>query len=186
MKKILVLSILGLAATAASSYGQGGIVFNNGPAGGPYVPIVWDDGASSLLGRPSPVGGVRSTDPVTITLWYALQGQSLTPHNSVVWNSGFESSGFYGYYTVQADLAGWSAGQTWEFQLRAAGPNGVSGQSVVWTENANILFTGGVPAGPPGQSVNRIGFTVFVPEPSTFALLGLGALALVNYRRRNA
>ena len=185
MKKALVSSILGLAATVAS-YGQGGINFANfDVATATYNPILWDAGASSVVGR-TPPGGVRSTDPVTITLWYALQGQPLAPHNAVQWNSGYESGGYYGYYTVGALLTGWSAGQTWEFQLRAAGPNGATGQSVVWTENANIVNMNATPPPLPGNSQNFIGFTVFVPEPSTFALLGLGALALVNYRRRNA
>ena len=185
MKKVLVLSILGLAATAASSYAQGGINFANFNTGGPYNPIVWDDSAAALLGRPTP-GGVRSTDPVTITLWYALQGNALQAGPTVTWNAGYESGGFYGYYTASAVLNGWAAGQTWEFQLRAAGPAGVNGQSVVWTENANINNIGGIPPGLPGTSQNFIGFTVFVPEPSSFALIGLGALAFVNYRRRHA
>lgn len=183
MKKKLVLTLLGLAATAVSSYGQGGIVFNNGPAGGPYVPIVW--GSQPAAGHVAG-DGLRSTDGVAVTLWFGLDGGPLSAGPQVVWNSGFEASGYYGYYTVQATLNSWVAGQTWDFQLVATGPGGISGQSAVWTENANIAFIGGIPPGPPGNSVNRIGFTVNVPEPSTFALLGLGALALVNYRRRNA
>jgi len=177
MKKKLVLTILGLGAAAATSYGQGGIVFNNGPAGGPYNPITWGAGHAP--------GGVRSTDGVTVTLWFAPDGQPLVAGPTVTWNGGYEGIGYYGYYTVQATLNGWAAGQTWDFQLKASGSGGISGQSVVWLENANIANIGGTPAGPPGNSANAIGFVVNVPEPTTFALLGLGALAFVNYRRRS-
>lgn len=188
MKKKLVLTVLGLAVTATASYGQGGIVFNNGPNGGPYAPILWD----STVGGGLAGTGVRSTQGVIVTIWFGegagLLANQLTAGPQIVWNSGFEGGGFYGYYTANVTLPTWTAGDTFTFQLRASGSSvagPATGASVLWEENANIKSVGGTPAGTPGTSANVIGFTVAVPEPSTFALAGLGALALV-FRRRNS
>ena len=187
MKRSILFGILGVTALAAvTAHGQGGIYFANFDAAtATYNPIVWDPSASVYLGR-SPAGGVRSTDPVTITLWYCLQGQPMQAGPTVNWNAGYETQGFYGYYTVQAVLPGWSAGQTWEFQLRAVGPSGIYGQSIVWQENANINDIGGIPPGLPGMSQNFIGFGMWIPEPSTFALSGFGLAGLWLFRRRNS
>jgi hypothetical protein len=187
MKKRVVLTILGMAAAATTAFGQGGIVFNNGPAGGPYNPILWGAGG--------PVGeGVRSSQSVNVQIWFG-EGAGLTPAEltnfvPLTWNTGYEGIGFYGYYDTTVTLPQWSPGETYTFQLRASGDttfgtiDPVSSRSVLWQEMANIGNIGGNPPGLPGNSQNRIGFTVIIPEPSTFALAGLGALALL-FRRRS-
>lgn len=191
MKKSVVLAILGMAAAATTAYGQGGIIFNNGPAGGPYNPIIW--GAGGPEGE-----GVGSMHNVTVEIWFGegagLTEDQLTGFVPIVWNAGFEGAGFYGYYDTQVVLPDWSPGETYTFQIRASGDSvfgpvdPIASRSILWEENENIgnlapVVPGG-PPGLPGNSQNRIGFTVVIPEPSSFALAGLGALALM-FRRRS-
>ena len=187
MKRYILSAVLGI--TTLTAFGQGGIVFNNGPSGGPYNPIIW----GGLT--PAPGQGVKSTDGAVITLWYgegALNEALLVPGPVVTWNSGFEAGGYYGYYTVQVTLPTWNPGDVFTFQLRASGnsiygtiPDAPYTRSIVWTENANIAFIGGVPSGPPGMSQNSIGFAIGAPEPSTFALSSIGLAGLWLFRRRN-
>lgn len=187
MKRSVVMAVLGLAAVAATSaYGQGGINIGNYQA--PFNPVVWD--ATSGGGR------VHSSDGVQLSLWWG-QGAGLTTDQlsfgvALPWKTDSEGLGYFGYYQLtQATLPGWAAGQTWTFQVRASG-NSVRGavdtglsRSQLWAESANIAFVGGTPPGLPGNSTQSIGVTVFVPEPTTFALAGLGGAALMIFRRRS-
>jgi hypothetical protein len=193
MKRSLVITILGLsavAATTATSFGQGGI--DIGSYRGTFNETVWGPGQGPRAGQ-----AVLAAEGVQLQLWYGegagLTDAQLTLNVPLNWNSGSESAGYGGYYgPIVAVLPGWSTGETWSFQVRALGvsPYGAidpqASRSVIWTENANINDIGGNPPGTPGFSQNSIGFMVFVPEPSTFALAGLGALAaLMNFRRRS-
>ena len=179
MKRYILSAVLGI--TTLTAFGQGGIVFNNGPSGGPYNPIVWFGGQ-----------GVKSTDGVIVTLWYgegALNEAQLVAGPVVEWNVGFESLGYYGYYTVNATLPTWNPGDTFTFQLRATG-NSIYGPlsnfgpyttSIPWTESSNILYVGGNPPGVPGISQNSIGIAI-VPEPTTASLAALGLSGLWFFR----
>jgi hypothetical protein len=188
MKKSLLLGILGLAAVAATnSYGQGGIIIGNYQA--PFNKIVWGPGVATA-GE-----GVRGSHGVDLTLWYGmgnLAADQLNLNIALTWKTDSEGLGYYGYYApVQVNLPGWANGQTWTFQVRASGNsiNGiidtVNSRSALFFENANISSTAGDPPGLPGVSTQSIGLTVVVPEPSTFALVGLGAAALAIARRRS-
>jgi hypothetical protein len=132
-----------------------------------------------------------AAEGVTLTLWYG-EGVLTDPGQLLLssplqWDLGPEGNGYPGYYGPSiVTLPGWSSGETWTFQVRAGGAPGVGGQSILWQEGPNIGDISGNPPGPPGVSQNSIGFMVFIPEPSTFALAGLGALAaLMNFRRRS-
>ncbi len=189
MKKTAVLALLGIAA-ATSAYGQGAIAFDNSqPVGGPYYPVLWDAGTPVVGGS-----GVKSTQGVTVTLWYAegnITDQNLLSAGpQVSWNSGLEGINYFGYYTVVANLPTWAANDVFTFQLRASG-NSTYGpvdtalsRNALWTEQANIG-----PDTSPGISTSypKLGLTVstVIPEPSTFALAGLGAAALLIFRRRD-
>lgn len=62
-------------------------------------------------------------------------------------------------------------------------PNGLFGASPLLVKP---LGAGGTPPSPPADLVGLQGFTLIpVPEPTTWALLGLGAAALWIFRRRN-
>lgn len=192
MKRSVVTTILGLglaAAATTTAFAQGGISIGNYQS--PFNPVVW--GGTS----PTPGARVHSNQGVTLTLFYG-QGNLVDPNllnfsTALNWNTSSEGGGYFGYYgPVTASLPGWSSGQTWTFQVRASGNSTfgnvdtAASRSVLWTESSNINDISGNPPGLPGISANSIGLSVQVPEPSTFALAGLGGLAaLMNFRRRS-
>jgi hypothetical protein len=189
MKRSVMLSVLGLglAAAATTAYGQGQIVIGN--YRGAYNPVVWDASVPDADGR------VSSSEGVNLTLWYgegSLLENQLTTSVALPWNSFAAGNGFIGYYgDLLVNLPDFQSGDVYTFQVRASGSS-VYGpvveslsRSILWTESANIGFVGGTPPGPPGTSANSIGLTVVVPEPSTFALAGIGAAAMLIFRRRN-
>lgn len=200
MKKSVMLSVLGLglATAATTAYGQGAIVISNYQT--VSNPVVWNASNLSQAGLSDADGRVSSTDGVNLTLFWGPGTVSdptlLTQSTALSWNSGGEGNGYFGYYGPnQANISGWTAGSTWSFQVRATGSSikgsgkavdTVNSRSVIWQEQANIHDVSGTPAGSPGISTQSIGFTVLavVPEPSTFALAGLGAAALMVFRRR--
>lgn len=185
MKKSVVIAVLGLAAASTTTaFGQGAI--NIGNYRGSYNPVLWDPSVPD-------VGGARvnASHGVQLTLWYG-EGTgvgALTSSLALTWNTVAQGNGFVGYYdAITVTLPNWSPGDIYSFQVRASGDTQwgpVIGSSEVWQETSNIGNIGGEPPGPPGVSANSIGLSVaIVPEPSSFALLGLGAAGLALLRRR--
>jgi len=134
-------------------------------------------------------------------LWAGPAGSpatALTPVGAIV---NFRTGGFAGYVSVGAaggrTIAGvapgaqatvqvraWAAssGATWA--IASTVPGGIFGSSPLLT-----LATGGVPdpvTGVPSLPSNLVGLQGFqlVPEPATYALFGLGAMALFLRRRK--
>jgi len=187
MKKSVVSALLGLglAAVSTTAFGQGGIIIGNYQ--GAYNAVVWGPGS------PRAGLGVLISEGVQLQLWYgegtltegALTG--LDTHIALPWSAVNEGNGFPGFYAnTLVTLPQWNAGDTYTFQIRATG--GASqppSNSALWFELANIANIGATPPGPPGLSSQSIGFTVNVPEPTTFALAGLGAAAMMIFRRRS-
>lgn len=193
MKKALLAGLFGLA-TIASSYGNGNIIFDNYDCT-PYMPVEY---------RSNHVGVADSN--YHLDLLYALGTQSTTsgmtdlnlsvPINpslmDTLGNRGYISGQFVvipGYvsgpvsFAIEAwDTAGPGGGAT--YALAGENFKGISG---VWQESqleppsnpAN--FFAGLP-GPNGAPLLLIG----IPEPSLFALTGIGAVALMITRRRLA
>ena len=87
-----------------------------------------------------------------------------------------------GGYFINVDqiLPNWVEGDTFTFGYQVITPGwyGV-GVSALWQENANIEPMMNAPL--PSQSV---GMAIGIPEPSTFALVALGAVSLLISRRR--
>jgi hypothetical protein len=182
MKRKLVASILGIAACVASSYGQGTVLFDN------Y--------ANTAFGTQVTVDGTITSDTtIVIGLWVGANAGSLSLLSTtpIFWNTTY-GGGWYsgGNPTIPSTL--FTGSQTVTFQVRGSGgigafAQGVTGSSATWTESpaptgslvlvgnpANEMMNG--PAALLLTSINNI------PEPTTFALLGLGAAGLMFFRRK--
>jgi hypothetical protein len=188
MKKSLVAAIIGLA-TVASTFGQGQILISN-YANAPYNQVYWNPATASVGNQ-----ALLTSQNVTLSIWYGLgtisdanlltQGNVFSIDNtiSVDYDPG-AGHGAGGYYINQTQvIPGWSSGVV-TFQVRASGVSTlglVTGSSALWQE------TPGSTASPAPNSLVSQGFAVtVVPEPSTFALAGLGSAALLIFRRRKA
>jgi hypothetical protein len=183
MKRILVASILGIAA-CASTYGQGTIWFENYTYAGTQVK--W--GASAPAGE---TGLAVSESTVVVGLWANNASQSLAwtllATTPIMTQSG---GGWYQGGTPIIPTTLWNGTQTVTFQLRGSGSAGATAVdtansiSATWQESAAIVGFA-LPAnemanGPAALVVNLVS----VPEPTTLTLAGLGAAALLAYRRR--
>jgi hypothetical protein len=183
MKRTVALTILGVAAvTATSAFGQGAFQFSNYAS--PYVPIVYDAGVPGVGGNL-----VGAGEGVVIEVWAAAG--ALGDDTGLTLLDTANITGFAGY-TDQNQLFTIPAGDfvagTWTVQLRASGLAG--GQAVDTLSSRGplvLLQPADQTVSPPEipQLTRTDGFTVFVPEPTTFALAGLGAAALVIFRRRS-
>lgn len=180
MKKLLIIaSCLGLTSAA---FAQGTLVFAN-LAGGVNAPIT------------NAATGARITSPLYLADLYfsTATGTSTAGLQAAGFNVPFStttSGGGGGYFlggtrSVTGATAGiiaqvrvWNsqAGSTFE-AARAAG--------VDWGVSGTILVTLAIPPATPPPLTGLQPFTVnIIPEPSTFALAGLGAAALLIFRRR--
>jgi len=203
MKKTLALAILGLTA-CATTYGQGVVQFNNYQST-TYQQVKYENNAA--LGAQSGQAVVSPT--VELQLLWALGTFADTTSFNAAANSGvttfinpgfnFNGGGYYG--GGNQTLTGWTAGQTVTFEVlgwETSGANGgatfaaskLKGTSALWQEvgaasaNANGIQPSSNPAkffnvGPPAMSL-----VLTVPEPTVFALAGLGAAALMIVRRK--
>jgi len=176
MKKALVATILGIAASAATSFGQGFINFDNYVNNGSTGAQITFNGQA-----PGPVAGTPIPDNFQAHLWYALGtvadptvGGTLISSSTMNQGTGYFSAGnvaipnyVSGPITFRVTADGTFASTPW------------FGQSATWT----------LPSIATGTSIPGItDFAAFavapVPEPSTFALAGLGSAALLIFRRR--
>jgi hypothetical protein len=180
MKRSLLTAILGVA-TAVTALGQGHILVSN-YINVPYAQIYWANGAEA--GQ-----ALTGTSGVQFQMFYGVGVQSsfgsLTPGltfgiDGVVAYDPSAGHGPGGYFTgVDQILPSWAAGQTYTFGYQVITP-GYSGASALWQEQANIVST----AFSPLNSAS-VGMAVsIVPEPTSLALAGLGAAALLIFRRR--
>ena len=178
MKRVLVASILGLAATAIGTYGQGNIIFSN------YISNNTTQVTWGLTGEP-----VR--DPSVIINLYAGAG-TLTDSSllttflgtAAIFNTLSYGGGWYDGGAVQIPTTVWSGpGATVTFQVRATyGHNPfLIGDSALWQESTAIVSI----SLPPDPFANGPMPLIIVPEPSTMALAGLGAAAMLVFRKRN-
>jgi hypothetical protein len=192
MKRILVASILGIAASVA--YGQGVINFGNYTAGSAFTTQVkW---GIAPLGYST--GDVVNQGVISL---YAGQGiltdstgLSLLATAPIFTTVGY-GGGWYdmatpvqigsGYALIPASI--WSGTQTVTFQVRGTSTVGSEtgiGGSGLWQETP--FSSGGSIAGdsPNAMKFGPLALILDVPEPSTLALAGLGAAGLLFFRKR--
>jgi hypothetical protein len=193
MKRNLLLSIFGVVLAPSFSHGAGYIYISNYGAP-PYSQVLWNPSTPN-------VGNLAVNDPnVQIQVWYGegiiSDPNLLTPGITEVisplldYDPGLgHGAGGYMWMSdrfqnpVQA-LPDWNPGDYYTFQLRATGVSAlgaVTGSSVLWQERGAITLT----------ASSRFSDTVpqlvisLVPEPSMFALAGVGTGLLLVFRRRS-
>mgnify|MGYP003572430121 CR=1 len=180
MKRTVALTILGVAA-ATTAFGQGTIQLDNYSAGASYNQVVWD------------ATGTAVQDPLELQLYYSLTpttdigamtaGITTSIVPGITYDNGF---GPGGYFTGGAQtIAGWDQGarNAVTFTVVPTDPNLLVVGNGFWQEPGSNINDAGSPANALSAfPVLRIGV---VPEPTTFALAGLGAAALLIFRRRD-
>lgn len=208
MKRLLLAACA--LTCAASVFGQGQVVFNNRVVGSIvshiYAPNTINPGLvqqgngtadtaagttdwSSSLGW-VPLDGASGT--YTVQLWGGPDAASLAPVPTTTTMRTGAAAGFVNGVTVAVpNVAGGPGGPGATFQVLAWDNQGgtITSYAAALTRGESTVFSitgplGGGPQLPP----NLTGWTSFniapVPEPSTFALAGLGAAALLIFRRR--
>jgi len=178
MKKLIALAI-GVSLIGVSMYGQGTIDFKN-LATGLNAPIFMPDGTTKV-----PAGSAY-----TVELLAGLTQGSLSP----VATTSFAAAGIFlgGIKTI----TGVAANQLPYFQVRAwdNASGTITSYSAATTKGASLIWQlpATAPLGDPAASPPRpppglqgmTSFNLVVPEPTAFALLALGAGALLIRRRK--
>jgi hypothetical protein len=179
MKKVLVAAILGLA-TVTSVMAQGHVNISNYLTA-PYNQVFWGSG--------TPLQGQALMDAsIQLQIWYGagvvtdastlIPGITFAVNPTLGFNPG-AGHGPGGYYGAQTQVVPTAVNYT--SQIRASGTTAfgpATGASVLW-QSTTISTALPAPTDP-----NSIGFVVNVPEPSSFALAGLGSAVLLIFRRR--
>jgi len=201
MKKLL-LTLTVVAATALTMYGQGRVSFNNSVSGN--VISITTNPALAAAGQGAPGAVLGST--YSIQLLWAPSGSYAT---EAAFLAALVGSGpavaFLGTTGDAASNAGLFAGGATPNPAGTAMPVAAyTMQARAWFNNGqyatyDAAFNGGANVGfsafftltptvaptPAPATTGLQSFTVgIVPEPSTFALAGLGAAALLLFRRR--
>jgi hypothetical protein len=192
MKRTVALTILGVAA-ATAAFGQGHILIGN-YVGPNYNNVTWDSSVATVGGN-----AVTAADGLQFQVWFGagvISDDSLLQAGATTEiNPAFTYKGGGYYSLVEQVLPSWQPGDTYTFQVRVmpgTTPNGeidtLLSRSVLWQETSvpgGRIDTTGNPARVNENGVGFSTFVVAVPEPSTFALAGLGAAAMLIFRRRS-
>jgi hypothetical protein len=188
MKKLLLTLTL-VAATALTMYGQGRVAFNNeiSPlAGAITIGAQHVEGATGdLLGTAysvqllwAPVGTYANEAAFRAAV-LGSSALSTFEGNTAATGAGFFNGGApgmpVGNYTMMAQ-AWFNNGQFATYDLAAGHNRGVSGRFDIAATAA--------PTAPINTPIAAFTVGTPIPEPSTFALAGLGAAALLLFRRR--
>jgi hypothetical protein len=200
MKKSLLLGILGVAATVATSYGQGFIFLDNyfSNFGGPIItygagsdgPLATGVSAAYTVGIYLGQGSFTASadpsgtaSPTSLNALLLLQGGANT-------STAAGYAGYGGYFSASGNMqASVASGATITAMVVAY--EGASYDTATYRGHSAAfqLVTKDGTANPPASvSPAYGGFSVFstsvVPEPSTLTLAGLGLASMLVARRR--
>jgi len=185
MKRTLIASILGIAASVVSSYGNGFIWFNTYVVNNYHgAPVTYYPGSSPVSGlwnvQMAYYVGTGITDPSSSNS--LLSNWNL---DGAVVNTTFFDKGYVAVspsYSIPAYPS--TGGVPVELEMLVF--NGVSyaGSTIRAHSAAFTLPSIAVGVELPTTMNGLVGFSL-IPEPSTFALAGLGAAGWLSFRRRN-
>jgi hypothetical protein len=183
MKRALIASILGMAASVVSSYGQAQYFFDTYQAAGatPAGSLQW---TSVQAFAPAGRAGAQvlvSDGFVADLLWHDLgNGLSGDLGLAVPTTNLGGVDGYIAGPNVSFDPTWTGAALTLTINVVSTGPLAASG-SLSWTELAQTAGAGYEAF----QNMPQVPIIVTgVPEPTTMALLGLGAAGLLIIRKR--
>jgi hypothetical protein len=196
MKRVLLASIIGMAAVA-SSFGQGMVLFDNYSNSQGQVLFTTD--LTHIAPFDASLAGLPVGSEFNLAL-FAINGTTGSSVGMQQIGSGFISQGAgntpdgdlgAGYFaigsvTVPSYVPGSAASFLLEAYLGASYATSTYKGSVIWTEPSSSItqsVTDGKGAFMAEPSFYVAGETI-VPEPTTFALLGLGSAALLIFRRK--
>jgi hypothetical protein len=191
MKKLIVTTLASLAAVAVFGQGQVAFVNLNGAAG-VNAPVLDGLNTTLRLAGANYQAGLFAGSTSTSLAYIGNATPFLTAGGAGYFNGGATTlAGIPGGSTVWLQVVAWDAtlkgtatGASWAqaTAFDAAGANDVWGMSKVFSVVAADPTTS--PPQTPSALVGLQSFALSVPEPSTFALMGLGAAALMIFRRR--
>ena len=204
MKKSVIASLLTAASLAfvATSYGQGQVQFQNYNFGATTLNAPVTFGQTASAGGVNGVSGTRVGKEFTADLLYSLDGGatyslltgaqsgSATYPTAFAFGTGADgdSANFAGYFFGNpVTIPGYSSGPI-SFIVEAY--HGSSYATADW-RGQSASFTMASIANPPATPSDFSGLSAFtvtvpVPEPTIFALAGLGAAGLMALRRKKA
>ncbi len=210
MKKILT-AIVGMACATSLLHAQGTVTFDTSALGpsAKVLEAVGYTGAGNGIGTTGSESGTHFLMQLYAANGVVTDSSSLTAVGNPVNSRGGANNGGYALILGTTTL-GWAVNTTVNatdvgggpvtLQLRAwwAGADGKTYTSYYETGTGDMRYgasslltlavTGNPNGTPPTVPVGLTGLTGFqlvaVPEPSTFALLGLGALGMLAFRRR--
>jgi hypothetical protein len=209
MKKLL-LTLTAVAATALTTFAQGTVSFNNNTFNNPDAITIGSQNMGAAGGQAG--WGIGGDLYAVQLVWVAGTGLSQSAFDAGVKNfsvvatgTGAQGSPNVAFFANTGPLSSFSgffdAGQVPNPAGTSLPPGGYTMQVLAWYKvgfaDYNAAVAGGANAGKsalfnvgvttiPVQSTVFPGFTVsatIVPEPSTLALTGLGALAMLVIRR---
>jgi len=200
-----IISVLGniiILGTAAGAFAQGSVNFQNYNFGATSLNAPVTFGLTANAGGVNAVAGQRVGKEFSADLLYSLDGGTTyslltaaqandgtaypTPFAFGLGNDG-DSANFAGYFFGNSvTIPGYVSGPITFIVQAYAGPSFVGsvwgGQSAPFTMSS-ITVTGGtaLPSDFSGMAPFQV---ILIPEPSAFALAGLGAAGLMAFRRK--
>ena len=188
MKKLALIAVASLMA-GTFAFAQGTVNFNNRVVGSVVAPVYGPDGVTGLEGPGYTAqlfgGAAGSAEGSLVAITPTTTFRTGAGAGFIVAAGSVTVPGVVGGASAALQLRVWeNAGGTITSYADAIASGSLYGSSAVF----DSLPLGDLTASPPTTPPNLVGLQSFnlVPEPSTYALLALGAAAFLFRRRKTA
>jgi len=177
-----------IACFCSNLHAQGTVLFDNGHLGGPNAPVYEANGVTKCSG-PQFLAQLLAGPSVDNLATIAMVGFSTGNGAGYFYGGGVAIPSVVPGATAWVRVDVWNTASGPSFDLAKA-----SGLPDSWWQSSTFpVVTGGSGSGVPSPPTSLLGLGTspvylngFVPEPSTFALAGLGATAvLFRFRQRS-